>query len=339
MRSVPIRTARSRAIAGALLIAIPTAVVAPAVGAANSQGAQVTIAPGVRSLQEGQRLLVRANVSSAQPGLTAWLEIQSAGASWQPIATATVDGSGRAVLTARPEHSGLLRVVVGNAGAPIGATTTATGGIAQSARATLAVPATPVAISPTRRLAVAARLVLGSRRLQVIGGQNAFVRGTLRPAVAGRTVVLQARGRRAWHAIARARTSRGGRYTLVVHTSSPDFRPLRVRFPGDGQNAETTHRLAPLEVFQASLASEYGNGDGTMGSALACGGTLQPDTLGVANVTLPCGTMVTFRYGGREIRVPVIDRGPYVGGRTWDLTVATADRLGFSGAGTVLATS
>ena len=40
-------------------------------------------------------------------------------------------------------------------------------------------------------------------------------------------------------------------------------------------------------------------------------------------MTLPCGTMVTLRYGGRTITVPVIDRGPYVAGRDYDLTYAT----------------
>ena len=46
--------------------------------------------------------------------------------------------------------------------------------------------------------------------------------------------------------------------------------------------------------------------------------------LGVANKSLPCGTKVTLRHSGRVVRVPVIDRGPYVGGREYDLTAATA---------------
>jgi rare lipoprotein A len=33
--------------------------------------------------------------------------------------------------------------------------------------------------------------------------------------------------------------------------------------------------------------------------------------------------------------VPVIDRGPYSGAREWDLTGATARRLGFGGVGVV----
>jgi rare lipoprotein A len=34
--------------------------------------------------------------------------------------------------------------------------------------------------------------------------------------------------------------------------------------------------------------------------------------------------------------VPVVDRGPYVGGREFDLTAATRSRLGFDGTGTIL---
>ena len=62
-----------------------------------------------------------------------------------------------------------------------------------------------------------------------------------------------------------------------------------------------------------------------------------PGTLGVANKTLPCGTRVKLRYHGHTVTVPVIDRGPYVAGRDFDLTEATRDRLHFPGVGTVLA--
>ena len=55
--------------------------------------------------------------------------------------------------------------------------------------------------------------------------------------------------------------------------------------------------------------------------------------MGVANKTLPCGTLVTLRYDGRTVRVAVIDRGPYVAGREFDLTEATKQALGFGGVG------
>ena len=58
-------------------------------------------------------------------------------------------------------------------------------------------------------------------------------------------------------------------------------------------------------------------------------------TLGVAHKSLPCGTRVTFRYRGRSVTVPVVDRGPFVGGREWDLTSATKQRLGFGNLGRI----
>jgi rare lipoprotein A len=90
-----------------------------------------------------------------------------------------------------------------------------------------------------------------------------------------------------------------------------------------------------LTSFRLAGASWYGTG--LWGNGVACGGTLMPGTLGVANKTLPCGTRVTLRYHGREITVPVIDRGPYVAGREFDLTYAVKEKLGFPGVGTVMA--
>jgi len=47
---------------------------------------------------------------------------------------------------------------------------------------------------------------------------------------------------------------------------------------------------------------------------------------------------VTFRHHGRVLRIPVIDRGPYVAGREYDLTAAAARKLRFSGHGPIQAT-
>jgi rare lipoprotein A (peptidoglycan hydrolase) len=78
----------------------------------------------------------------------------------------------------------------------------------------------------------------------------------------------------------------------------------------------------------ASVFTDYGLG-------LACGGVLGRNQLGVAHKTAPCGTLITFTYGGRSLTVPVIDRGPYIVGREWDLTGATAAALGFPGLGQI----
>jgi hypothetical protein len=65
-------------------------------------------------------------------------------------------------------------------------------------------------------------------------------------------------------------------------------------------------------------------GPGFYGRQGACGmfgpDGLQADDVGVAHRTLPCGTVVTFRYLGYTVTTRVVDRGPYVAGRIWDMT-------------------
>ena len=87
----------------------------------------------------------------------------------------------------------------------------------------------------------------------------------------------------------------------------------------------------PYTQWNVSIASVYTD----YGKPIACGGVLHVPELGVANKTLPCGTKVIFLYHGRAIEVPVIDRGPYIAGRTWDLTGATAEALKFPGLGPI----
>jgi hypothetical protein len=71
------------------------------------------------------------------------------------------------------------------------------------------------------------------------------------------------------------------------------------------------------------------------GNGTACGQTLTKTLVGVAHRTLPCGTLVTFRYAGRTLTVPVVDRGPYVSGRTWDLTYGACSKLAHCFTGTI----
>lgn len=92
--------------------------------------------------------------------------------------------------------------------------------------------------------------------------------------------------------------------------------------------------LSNITGWQTSVASVFTD----FGLPIACpvnNGILHRNDLGVAHKTLPCGTMVTFRWHGKGIRVPVIDRGPYIEGREWDFTGATAVALDFPGLGEV----
>lgn len=83
--------------------------------------------------------------------------------------------------------------------------------------------------------------------------------------------------------------------------------------------------------FRFAGASWYG--PGLWGRQTACGQTLRPTTIGVANKTLPCGTLVKFAFHGRSVTAPVIDRGPYIKGRSFDLTAAAAEALEFTSVG------
>jgi hypothetical protein len=85
--------------------------------------------------------------------------------------------------------------------------------------------------------------------------------------------------------------------------------------------------------FRSAGASWYG--PGLYGNKTACGQTLRATTIGVAHRSLPCGTMVKFVYEGHAVVAPVIDRGPFVKGRAWDLTAAASEALEFEGVGMV----
>ncbi len=66
------------------------------------------------------------------------------------------------------------------------------------------------------------------------------------------------------------------------------------------------------------------------GHRTACGYAMTRQLRGVAHRSLPCGTLITFRnpVNGRTLTVPVVDRGPYVSARQWDLTGGACLALG-----------
>src|SRR4051812_7183696 len=101
---------------------------------------------------------------------------------------------------------------------------------------------------------------------------------------------------------------------------------------GASSPADAGDELA-YSPFRYAGASWYG--PGLWGNKTACGATLRRGTLGVAHKTLPCGTTVKFVYHGHVLVTQVIDRGPYVKGRAFDLTQAASEALGFEGVGRV----
>jgi hypothetical protein len=177
------------------------------------------------------------------------------------------------------------------------------------------------------------KLVVGAKRLNVRAGRTAVVRGRLLPAQSHRIVRFERLQRGRWRQIDADLTSRRGRFVLRHRTRGADTSPVRLRFGGDPTARPSKRIVGRLNVFRAALASWYG--PGLYGNALGCGGRLSPGTVGVAHKSLPCGSTVVLRNGRRVVRARVIDRGPYVGGREFDLTAATKHRLGFGSVGRV----
>ena len=328
MRSQPAsRIAPRHAAIGALALGTTLSVTALAFGQSPPapESSIVPHAPTVQdaTLRLGQRADVRGRFAASDEGRRIALQYAPRGHRWRPLATTTVEAGGKYRFRVRLKRSGALRIAL-----PPDA------GASEGGGATGVIAAESAPASRARRVAVAGRLVVGHRGRDVRAGAAVHVRGTLLPRTRGRRVVVESGAHGRWHAVAHARTRKNGHFDARVLAGDPGTQKLRVRFAGDRRNIETRARAGTLQAFRASLASWYG----LYGGALACGGTLGYETLGVAHKTLPCGTQVTLRYRGREVTVPVIDRGPYVGGREWDLTGATARRLGFEGVGVVWST-
>lgn len=91
---------------------------------------------------------------------------------------------------------------------------------------------------------------------------------------------------------------------------------------------------APVgDGWKSAKVSWYG--PGFIGNTMAGGGTLEWGSMVVAHRSLPFGTRIEFEYNGLTCVAVVQDRGPYAGGRIFDLGPGTAAALGFSGVGTV----
>lgn len=96
--------------------------------------------------------------------------------------------------------------------------------------------------------------------------------------------------------------------------------------------------LAPLTAKAASgcsLASHYGVGDGYHGQTTANGERYNAYGLSTAHKFLPFGTKlrVTNQSNGRSVIVRVNDRGPFVAGRSLDLSYGAFSKIASPGQG------
>lgn len=207
------------------------------------------------------------------------------------------------------------------------------GGVPLASTAVATSTETPAPAAP-RAVAAAPRIrVTDSRTVAVVGAQVAYA-GKVAHAGRGRIVRLELRRGSDWKVAARDRISTKGRFRVSTEVMRVGDRATRLRIVGRTGAPGTVQRVKRVHGFRRAVASYFG--PGLYGSALACGGRLSTSTNGVAHKSLPCGTRLTLRVGGRQVDVRVVDRGPYIGGREFDLTAATRNRLGFGDVGTVL---
>jgi hypothetical protein len=267
-------------------------------------------------------MVMHGRLATGESGHRISVDFRPAGRDWTALRSAITGEDGTFRLALRLTRSGELRVRVDEP---------------QAQSADSGGEPAPQPQSDVQRVDVAPALAARVRRMNVRAGQRAVLTGSLRPGVSGRVVTAQGRVHGQWRTLARGRTRAEGRFRMRFRARGIGSTPIRLKFAGDRANTSVVKRVGRLNVFRPAVASWYG--PGFYGGHLACGGTLGVGTLGVAHKTLPCGTKVTLRYRGHTVRVPVIDRGPYVGGREFDLTGATKNALHFGSTGTVWVTT
>jgi hypothetical protein len=300
--------------AGVLAGAVVIVGTSTAVALAQPQPLNMQVADP--SVEFGAPVKVAGSAGPALAGRTVVLEFApGGGTSWSAIATAVVAADGSYALARSLPRSGSVRVVLDPAEG-------------QAAAAS--------APSGASRVVVTHKVGIRSRRLNLKAGRSALVSGRVSPGVRGVTVSLQARRGGRWVGLDRARTTASGAFSLRDRVRGAGSADVRVVASAHRGIARGKRGVGRLNVYRVAHASWYG--PGFYGRRTGCGGRLGYAQAGVAHKSLPCGTRVTFRHRGRTVTVPVIDRGPYVGNREYDLTAVTAQRLGFRGHGAILTT-
>jgi peptidoglycan lytic transglycosylase len=167
-------------------------------------------------------------------------------------------------------------------------------------------------------------------RAGTMRGKLARFRGSVPASAAGRTVTIERFDdtAQAWTAVATATVAADGTYIARWRATLVGEYRIRavLQTTSDASTASASPELA-ITVHRSAVATWYG--PGFYGRKTACGVKMTRTLLGVAHRRLPCGAEVAVLYKGRRITVPVIDRGPFRHGTSYDLTAATAQALGF----------
>ena len=198
------------------------------------------------------------------------------------------------------------------------------GGGTASARAT--------APSPQPTVTVGARFTPARHASAVLSSRPVHVGGKLLPATPGPPGAPAGRGAHGWHTLSTGAHRGPGRLSPERRARDADGQPaadgVRRRRP---QRVTRCARPAASPCCTPALASWYDDARQHRVRLSRRSRRRQPRRC-------RAGRRSRFRYGGRTVTAVVDDRGPYAGGRDWDLNQTTAAALGFGGVGTVWST-
>lgn len=93
----------------------------------------------------------------------------------------------------------------------------------------------------------------------------------------------------------------------------------------------TTPTPSEAAIVKASWYDCMQPGECSRHKITASGERFNPNALTAAHKTLPFGTRVKVTYKGKSVIVVINDRGPFVKGRTLDLSKAAARKIGCKG--------
>ncbi len=183
--------------------------------------------------------------------------------------------------------------------------------------------------SNTERIRVRSITKVTAAKRDVVAGQDTEIRGRVLPA-GQRDVVVKIGGQ-----TKRAHADKKGRFQVEWKAPGAGKYPVRAQAKSNNVR-ERLEGLGRLDHRVPLAQKRPGTDLASTATARLAGRHSRPRSQGVAHKSLPCGTKLSIRHGSREVHVQVIDRGPYVGNREFDLTSATKDDLGFSGTGRIL---
>ncbi len=161
----------------------------------------------------------------------------------------------------------------------------------------------------------------------IMAGQGTTINGRVAPQTPNRKVVVSVGGQEFT-----TKTNGSGRFEVDFDPNGIGSYKVEAVAKGDRLAAGSKDEAGLVNVYRSSIASWYSGG------ATACGGSVATSGMGVAHKTLPCGTKVKMRHGNNVVTVTVVDRGPFISGREWDLTPQVKSALGCGDLCTVLTT-